>query len=60
VRIERHHEKEGDVDTVCFVKVFNLVYGEIEKRHSALDFQGTLRQTCLFPYFVIHFHCVNV
>ena len=43
VRIEGCHEEEGDVDTLCFVEVFDLLHDEVEKRHSVLDFEGTLR-----------------
>lgn len=49
MRTEGCHEEEGDVDTPCFVEVFDLLYGEIEKGHSVLHFKGTLRARHAYP-----------
>lgn len=43
VRIKACHKDEGDVDTLCFVEVLDLLYDEVEKRQSVFDFKGALR-----------------
>lgn len=48
VRIEGCHEEERDINTMRFIEVFDLLYDEVEERHSVLEFECALRagHTC--------------